>query len=74
MEIARHHFGQGRQIMGHLDEGRTRSSQVRAAVPMTEYETQRCIVCGRRFIKRAEPICSRDCAEKARDQSCEKRG
>jgi hypothetical protein len=30
METARHHFGQGPETMGHLCEGRTRSSQVRA--------------------------------------------
>jgi hypothetical protein len=41
---------------------------------MTEYETQRCSVCGRRFIKRAEPICSIACDEKAKARSAVRSG
>jgi hypothetical protein len=30
--------------------------------------TQRCCVCGRRFIKRAEQVCSRECLAKLEEQ------
>jgi hypothetical protein len=36
---------------------------------MTEPNSQRCVICGRLFIKRPEPVCSRDCLAKLTSSS-----
>jgi ribosomal protein S14 len=45
----------------------TRGAQRREQDWLAREATQRCQVCGRRFVMRAEKICSRDCLAKLQE-------
>jgi hypothetical protein len=51
-----------------------RGAQKREAEWLAANAPQRCIVCGKWFVRRADKVCSRDCLEKLSGPSRRQRG